>query len=237
MVERFVAIGEDEAQAERNLNRLSTAFGRFIALFSADGRRAVPEKDAEFLVAEGSKDGRPALAMVGTPDQIIDELQQVIDETGARRILIETFSPEETRLFAESVMPVLRERNLSQHATAAASRSMTAAGVRLADQGFFWVGVEFADHEGQAVADGTQLYVEYQVPESSDAAVPHRAHTRRRRPVPGLDLDAGWATRLAHDAPPARLCRLPRWTGRGMAVRRGRCEKRRINFRRGRSRP
>jgi len=122
MVERFVAIGEDEAQAERNLNRLSTAFGRFIALFSADGRRAVPEKDAEFLVAEGSKDGRPALAMVGTPDQIIDELQQVIDETGARRILIETFSPEETRLFAESVMPVLRERNLSHHATAAASR-------------------------------------------------------------------------------------------------------------------
>ena len=49
---------------------------------------------------------------------------------------------------------------------------MTGAGVRLADQGFFWVGVEFADHEGQAVADGTQLYVEYQVPETQTQPYP-----------------------------------------------------------------
>lgn len=111
MVERFVAIGTSEAEAERNLGRLSASFGRFISLYSADGRRAVPETDAEFLVAEGAPDSRPALAIAGTPGQIIEELQQVIDETGARRILVETFSFDETRLFAEEVLPILRQTN------------------------------------------------------------------------------------------------------------------------------
>ena len=111
MVERFIAIGETEAEAERNLERLATSFGRFMSLYAAGGRRAVPEKDGEFQVAEGVKPGRPALAIAGTPDQIADELQRVIDETGARRLLVETFSHEETHLLATEVMPRIRERN------------------------------------------------------------------------------------------------------------------------------
>lgn len=111
MVERFVAIGETKAESDRNLDALAAAFGRFVSLYSADGRRAVPETDAEFHQQDGPEGKRPALAIAGTPEQIIDELQQVIDETGARRLLIETFTPAEARLFAEKVMPVLRERN------------------------------------------------------------------------------------------------------------------------------
>ena len=49
--------------------------------------------------------------MSGTPEQVTGALQQVIDETGARRLLVETFSREEARLLAREVIPVLRERN------------------------------------------------------------------------------------------------------------------------------
>lgn len=110
MIERFVAIGEDSAQAEQRLSNLSRNFSRFISLYTADGRRAVPATDGEFQVDKGSK-GRPALAVGGTPDEILESLQQTIEESGARRILIETFSREETELFAAEVMPVLRARN------------------------------------------------------------------------------------------------------------------------------
>jgi alkanesulfonate monooxygenase SsuD/methylene tetrahydromethanopterin reductase-like flavin-dependent oxidoreductase (luciferase family) len=112
MLERFVAIGETEAQAERNLDRMARAFRHFLSLYIAGGRRAVPETDAEFHV-EGITDrkSRPVIAVGGTPDQVIDALQQVMDETGARRLLVETFSREEARLFAREVIPVLKERN------------------------------------------------------------------------------------------------------------------------------
>ena len=46
-----------------------------------------------------------------TPGQVIDALQQVIDETGVRRLLVETFSRDEARLLAREVIPVLKERN------------------------------------------------------------------------------------------------------------------------------
>jgi alkanesulfonate monooxygenase SsuD/methylene tetrahydromethanopterin reductase-like flavin-dependent oxidoreductase (luciferase family) len=67
---------------------------------------------AEFHV-EGITDrkSRPVIAVSGTPGQVIDALQQVIDETGARRLLVETFSREEARLFATEVIPVLKQRN------------------------------------------------------------------------------------------------------------------------------
>lgn len=41
----------------------------------------------------------------------MDTLQQTLDVTGARRLLIETFSREEARLFAQDVIPALKERN------------------------------------------------------------------------------------------------------------------------------
>jgi alkanesulfonate monooxygenase SsuD/methylene tetrahydromethanopterin reductase-like flavin-dependent oxidoreductase (luciferase family) len=111
MIERFVAIGETERQAEHNLGSLARAFGQFLSLYTAGGRRAVPETDAEFHADSGARKNRPAIAVSGTPDQIIGALQQVIDETGARRLLIETFSRAEARLFAREVIPVLRQRN------------------------------------------------------------------------------------------------------------------------------
>jgi alkanesulfonate monooxygenase SsuD/methylene tetrahydromethanopterin reductase-like flavin-dependent oxidoreductase (luciferase family) len=112
MLERFVAIGETEDQAERNIGRLVQSFGQFLSLYTAGGRRAVPETDGEFHVdrAAASKN-RPAIAVSGTPDQIVSALQQAIDETGARRLLVETFSREEVRLFAREVIPVLKQRN------------------------------------------------------------------------------------------------------------------------------
>ena len=106
--------GETEEQAERNLDNMARAFGTFLALYIAGGGRVIPETDAEFHVEgiTGAK-GRPVIAVSGTPDQVIDGLQQVIDETGARRLLVETFSRDEARLFAREVIPVLRERPLS----------------------------------------------------------------------------------------------------------------------------
>jgi alkanesulfonate monooxygenase SsuD/methylene tetrahydromethanopterin reductase-like flavin-dependent oxidoreductase (luciferase family) len=122
MLERFVAIGETGQQAEQNLDRMARAFRRFLSLFTAGGRRAVPETDSEFHL-EGITDrrSRPAIAVSGTPDQVIAALQQVIDETGARRLLIETFSREEARLFAREVIPVLREQNATGTAAEAGS--------------------------------------------------------------------------------------------------------------------
>lgn len=111
MLERFVAIGETEDEAERNLGRLAGAFGQFLSLYMAGGRRPVPATDAEFHVDNGpASNGRPAIAVSGTPTHIIDALQQVIDETGARRLLVETFSRDEARLFAREVIPALKER-------------------------------------------------------------------------------------------------------------------------------
>ena len=112
MIERFVAIGETEDRAERNLGSLIEAFGQFLTLYAAGGRRPVPATDGEFRVDHGAaRKNRPAIAVSGTPDQIADSLQQVIDETGARRLLVETFSREEARLFAREVIPALKERN------------------------------------------------------------------------------------------------------------------------------
>jgi len=76
----------------------------------AGGQRAVPPTDAEFHVDEAApKPGRPAIAVSGTPDQVISALQQVMEATGARRLLVETFSREEARLCAREVIPALRQ--------------------------------------------------------------------------------------------------------------------------------
>ena len=111
MIERFVAIGETEDEAERNLDQMARSFRQFLSLYIGGGR-AIPETDSEFHV-EGITDrkSRPVIAVSGTPDQVADALQQVIDETGARRLLVETFSREEARLFAGEVIPVLKKRN------------------------------------------------------------------------------------------------------------------------------
>jgi alkanesulfonate monooxygenase SsuD/methylene tetrahydromethanopterin reductase-like flavin-dependent oxidoreductase (luciferase family) len=68
VIERFVAIGETEDQAERNLDQLTQAFGQFLTLYAAGGRRPVPATDGEFQTARGTgKPNRPAIAVSGTP--------------------------------------------------------------------------------------------------------------------------------------------------------------------------
>jgi alkanesulfonate monooxygenase SsuD/methylene tetrahydromethanopterin reductase-like flavin-dependent oxidoreductase (luciferase family) len=113
MIERFIALGETDEHAERNLANLANAFGRFLALYTAGGQRAVPKTDAEFHVDSGpaAATNRPAIAIAGTPEQVIDSLQQTLDETGARRLLVELFTAQERRMFMEEVAPVMRERN------------------------------------------------------------------------------------------------------------------------------
>lgn len=48
----------------------------------------------------------------------------------------------------------------------------TPRAVRLADQGYFWVGVTFAENEGQRIVDGTQLFVDFQRPEEQTQPYP-----------------------------------------------------------------
>ena len=112
MLERFVAIGETADQAERNLVNMVQSFGQFLVLYAAGGTRPIPQNDGEFQVAaDAARKNRPAIAIYGTPDQVIAELQQAIDETGARRLLVETFTRDEASLFAREVIPALRQRN------------------------------------------------------------------------------------------------------------------------------
>lgn len=51
MIERFVAIGHDERDIERQVDRLTSAFGKFLNVCFTDGRRPVPTNDGEFQTA------------------------------------------------------------------------------------------------------------------------------------------------------------------------------------------
>lgn len=106
MIERFVALGHSSEEADRNMDRLSEQFGQFLKLYLGDGGRPLPEKDGEFATA-GPDDRRPAIAVGGTPDEVVRTLQATLDETGARRLLVEIFSSEERRMFMEEVAPAL----------------------------------------------------------------------------------------------------------------------------------
>jgi alkanesulfonate monooxygenase SsuD/methylene tetrahydromethanopterin reductase-like flavin-dependent oxidoreductase (luciferase family) len=103
MVERFVAIGETPAEVERNYAKVVSAFKRFFGAFNRGQRHEAI--DPEVAVR--------AIAVVGTPDDVTDALRLVLEETGARRLLIETFSREEMRLLARETLPALRTRQES----------------------------------------------------------------------------------------------------------------------------
>jgi alkanesulfonate monooxygenase SsuD/methylene tetrahydromethanopterin reductase-like flavin-dependent oxidoreductase (luciferase family) len=100
IVEKFVAIGETADEARANYAHVVTAFKRFFGAFNRGQRHQAV--DPELVVG--------AFSIVGTPDEVTEGLRQVVDETGARRLLIETFSPHEMRLFAHEVLPALQER-------------------------------------------------------------------------------------------------------------------------------
>jgi alkanesulfonate monooxygenase SsuD/methylene tetrahydromethanopterin reductase-like flavin-dependent oxidoreductase (luciferase family) len=100
MIEKFVAIGETRDEVRRNYEHVLTAFRRFFGAFNRGQRHEAV--DPELAVQ--------AFSIVGTPDEVTEGLKLVVDETGARRILVETFSPGEMRLFASEVLPALQER-------------------------------------------------------------------------------------------------------------------------------
>jgi pimeloyl-ACP methyl ester carboxylesterase len=49
---------------------------------------------------------------------------------------------------------------------------MSSTSVHLADQGCFWVGVDYEERDGQSVVDGSQLYVEFQKPQEQTQPFP-----------------------------------------------------------------
>src|SRR5690606_28358951 len=98
---------------ERKVDRLTTAFGRFLSVYFADGRRPVPTNDGEFQTASPTIH-RPAILVAGTPDTITDALEATLAETGAGRRPAATFSQDQARMLAEEVLPDLRERHESR---------------------------------------------------------------------------------------------------------------------------
>jgi len=128
MIERFVAIGETAEQAEANLARLAREFRRFVAVYSEGGRRRISTTDGEVVLDVSSPDARPAIAIAGTPEEIVAMLRQALQDTGARRLIIETFSREEMRLVAAEVLPALRADGVSGAEVAAADAQRPRAG-------------------------------------------------------------------------------------------------------------
>jgi alkanesulfonate monooxygenase SsuD/methylene tetrahydromethanopterin reductase-like flavin-dependent oxidoreductase (luciferase family) len=104
MVERFVAIGETPEEVHRNYEHVVTSFKRFFGAFNRGQRHEAVSPE---LAVQ-------AISAVGTPDEVTEGLGRLIEETGARRILVETFSPAEMRLLAREVVPALRLRNQNQ---------------------------------------------------------------------------------------------------------------------------
>ncbi len=110
LVERFIAIGRTPEEVDRNLDGMTRSIGQFLSLYTSNGRE-LPKNDGEFAMDESAPRARPAIALSGTPDELVEQLQETIDVTGSRRIMIETFSDDQAVLFAEEVIPALRARN------------------------------------------------------------------------------------------------------------------------------
>jgi alkanesulfonate monooxygenase SsuD/methylene tetrahydromethanopterin reductase-like flavin-dependent oxidoreductase (luciferase family) len=107
MIERFVFIGRTEAEARANQAHTNANFGRFMRNLSADGRFTLPPS-----VQQGAADvpagPPPDAVVVGTPDQVRAALEATLEATGARGLMVETFSWPELELFASEVMPQVR---------------------------------------------------------------------------------------------------------------------------------
>jgi alkanesulfonate monooxygenase SsuD/methylene tetrahydromethanopterin reductase-like flavin-dependent oxidoreductase (luciferase family) len=110
MIERFIFIGESEDEARQHFERTAVNFARFRHHLSAGGRFTLPPSTISARSGASPAAGPPPDAVVvGTPDQVRDSLRQTLVTTGARRLMVETFSGDEMRLFAREVMPQLRE--------------------------------------------------------------------------------------------------------------------------------
>jgi alkanesulfonate monooxygenase SsuD/methylene tetrahydromethanopterin reductase-like flavin-dependent oxidoreductase (luciferase family) len=114
MIERFIFIGATEDIARGNFERTARNFARFRQHLSAGGRFTLPPSALSGRPEGAPAAGPPADAVVtGTPDQVRAALQQTLVKTGARRLMVETFSGDEMRLFAREVMPQLRQADIA----------------------------------------------------------------------------------------------------------------------------
>jgi alkanesulfonate monooxygenase SsuD/methylene tetrahydromethanopterin reductase-like flavin-dependent oxidoreductase (luciferase family) len=59
----------------------------------------------------------PDAVITGTPEQVAAALEHTLASTGARRLMVETFSGEEMRMFAREVMPRVRQMAPTSPAT------------------------------------------------------------------------------------------------------------------------
>jgi hypothetical protein len=74
-----------------------------------------------------------------------------------------------------------------------AGAAVTSGAVRLAGQGCSWVGVTCDGRDGRTVADGSQLYVEFQQPEEQTRPWPSSSPRRARSPLISPGTDDPWA--------------------------------------------
>ena len=122
MVERFIFIGESERAAQLNFERTCVNFGRFQKSLSGNGRFTLPpsvqSSDGQQPAASAPVGPPPDAVVTGTPDQVAAALEQTLVSTGARRLMVETFSGDEMRLFAREVMPRVRRMTPISQATA-----------------------------------------------------------------------------------------------------------------------
>lgn len=92
MLSQFVCIGATSAEAEASKERL-------LAIFNGVAR---PTGPAALETAP-----QPPI-VCGTPQEVLAALRNTMQETGARRLMIEAITIEETRLFAREVLPALQ---------------------------------------------------------------------------------------------------------------------------------
>jgi alkanesulfonate monooxygenase SsuD/methylene tetrahydromethanopterin reductase-like flavin-dependent oxidoreductase (luciferase family) len=108
MIERFVFIGETRAEAEQRRERTNANFARFLTNLSANGRFTLPPSVQGGEARDPQAGPPPDAVVMGTPDEVRAALEQTLERTGARRLMVEMFSWPELELFGREVMPHFR---------------------------------------------------------------------------------------------------------------------------------
>jgi len=105
MIERFVSVGATRAEADANMDRSGARLSQLLQVLTAGGRWT-PPGNAEHGVTTS---GRPVLAMSGTPDTLIGDIRALLEETGARQLMVAILDDDELRFLAKEVLPHIRK--------------------------------------------------------------------------------------------------------------------------------
>jgi alkanesulfonate monooxygenase SsuD/methylene tetrahydromethanopterin reductase-like flavin-dependent oxidoreductase (luciferase family) len=109
MIEKFIFIGRTEGEARANQARTNHNFARFHTHLSANGRFSLPPSvQAGDAAAQAPAGPPPDAVVLGTPEVVAEALTRTLEATGARRLMVETFSWPELDLFAKEVIPRVR---------------------------------------------------------------------------------------------------------------------------------